>query len=231
VSESETGDDAAWDASRILKMNDWENEPATEKQKAKLRYFGCTWAGEISKGEASRAIDECVRTRPDVGKAYQDRSATPGQLREIRQLLMDKSKTPNDYAKSGKGLTYREAKELIEDLKSEAEEAELDRMDKEYLIDVDSWADLYPGLTWKRVQAAAESLDKTRTGWRNNEKHIDIMLGKVAEQNPQLLERWSKKSAPKQRGRRRKKNSSAGVLIFFIVVIWIAYKIISKNLH
>jgi hypothetical protein len=161
---------------RFGKMSDWQNEPATEKQKAKLRYFGCTWDGEITKGEASKAIDECIRTRPDLEKAYQDRPATPEQLRQLRRRLRATGETPNDSAGSEKGLTYHEAKELIEDLELDESQAELDEVDEEYIIDVDMWAELYPGLTWKRVQSAAESLDKIRPGWRDEQNHLDIML-------------------------------------------------------
>jgi len=217
-------------------MGNWENEPATEKQKAKLRYFGCTWEGDITKGQASKAIDECVRSRPDLEESYQQRPATQEQVRELRRQLKGTGKRPNDYAEDGEGLAYQEAKELIEELKLEETEAEFDRMDKEYIVDVDMWSDLYPGLTWKRVQAAAESLDELRPGWRSQAGHFDVMLEKVAEQNPQLLERWRKKasprrSAPKHRGRRRSKNNSIGVVIVLLIAIWIAFKIISKAPH
>lgn len=29
---------------------DWRNEPATEEQQEKLRFFGCTWNGGITVG-------------------------------------------------------------------------------------------------------------------------------------------------------------------------------------
>jgi len=32
---------------------DWRNEPATDEQKDKLRFFGCTWDDGITAGQAS----------------------------------------------------------------------------------------------------------------------------------------------------------------------------------
>ena len=41
------------------------SEPATEKQKEKLRYFGYPLKDGMTKGEASDAIDEYVRRFPE----------------------------------------------------------------------------------------------------------------------------------------------------------------------
>ncbi len=85
------------------------NEPATEKQKEKLRFFGCTWDEGITKGQASDAITECVRRFPETDKAYYNRPATGDQMTQIRGLLAD---TPEEIEES---YTYGEAKELIFD--------------------------------------------------------------------------------------------------------------------
>lgn len=66
-------------------------------------------------------------------------------------------------------------------------------VDKEYIIDIGLWTDTYPGLTWNRVQAAAKALDESQPHWRNAPNHIKIMIRKVAEQNPKLIEKWAKK--------------------------------------
>jgi ankyrin repeat protein len=55
-------------------------EPAMEKQKEKLRSFGCTFDENISKGLASDALDVCVRDLPEVGQASSDDSATKDQM-------------------------------------------------------------------------------------------------------------------------------------------------------
>jgi hypothetical protein len=46
-------------------------EPATEKQKEKLRWFGCTWDEGVTKGQASDALDKCARDFPEVDQAFQ----------------------------------------------------------------------------------------------------------------------------------------------------------------
>jgi hypothetical protein len=210
-------------------MSDWRNDPATKKQKDKLLFFGCTFDDGITKGQAHDAIDKCVATFPEMEKEYQNRPATKEQMKAARAYLKKNGEEIEDYADNGKFLTYAEAKEIEEDWKQQQEEAELEELESEYIIDVGDWAEIYPGLTWNRVQAAAKSLDKSSPGWRDEKNHIDIMVAKVAEQNPQLLERWRNKKTPKQkRGGRKAKSSSFGALVFLIIVIWVIWKFISK---
>lgn len=85
--------------------DDWRSDPATEKQKEKLNFFGCTWDEGISKGQASDAIDECVKNFPETQQAWLNRPATPEQLEEIKSY----GEEPEE------GLTYGEAKELLHD--------------------------------------------------------------------------------------------------------------------
>ena len=59
---------------------DWRNDPATEQQKEKLRFFGCTWDDGITAGQASDALEECAKQFPGVEAAYQNRLATPEQV-------------------------------------------------------------------------------------------------------------------------------------------------------
>jgi ankyrin repeat protein len=188
VSEAATRNDA------------WRNDPATEKQKEKLRYFGCTWNAGITKGQASNAIEECVMKFPQVEADYYNRPATPEQLAKLSLCLRSEGTTPDDYAAPGKLITYGEAKDLILehelDERAEREQKEFDELAAEYSIDVGMWSELYPGLTWKRVQTAAKALDESQPGWRGATNHIDIMLARLAELNPRLLERWKKSGAP-----------------------------------
>ena len=85
--------------------DDWRNDPATEKQKEKLCFFGCTWDEGITKGQASDALNECVSKFPETQQAWQNRPATPEQLEELKSY----GEEPED------GLTYGEAKELLHD--------------------------------------------------------------------------------------------------------------------
>ncbi len=93
--------------------SDWRNDPATEKQKAKLAFFGCTWNAGITKGQAHDAIDECIRQFPDREAAYQNRPATPEQLAILRRYLGSNADELEEYAEDGKPLTYGQAKDLI----------------------------------------------------------------------------------------------------------------------
>jgi len=88
-------------------------ETATEKQKAKLRWFGCTWEGEITEGQASDAITECVTRFPQLDADYYNRPATEEQLATLRPYLSANGETPDDYADPGKSLTYAQAKDLV----------------------------------------------------------------------------------------------------------------------
>jgi len=80
------------------------DEPATEKQKEKLRYFGYAFDENISKGQASDALDKCVRDFPEKNLAYYNRPATEEQKAKLR-------------SKGHRSLTYGKAKDLIRDKK------------------------------------------------------------------------------------------------------------------
>ncbi|MGD1089299.1 MAG: ankyrin repeat domain-containing protein, partial [Verrucomicrobiota bacterium] len=93
------------------------NEPATEKQKEKLRYFGYVFDEKISKGQASDALDKCAKDFPEVNQAYYNRPATEEQLAYILPILEADGEALEDYADEGKSLTYQQAKDLIWDYK------------------------------------------------------------------------------------------------------------------
>jgi hypothetical protein len=44
---------------------DWRDNPATEKQKDKLRFFGCTWEVGITAGQADDMLELCAKQFPD----------------------------------------------------------------------------------------------------------------------------------------------------------------------
>src|SRR6267154_1021281 len=102
----------------------WRNDPATEKQKEKLRYFGCTWDEGITKGQAHDAIDECVRQFPERDREYYNRPATEDQLAKLRAYLAPDDEEPEDYAEGDKPLTYGQAKELISEFELEMRAAD-----------------------------------------------------------------------------------------------------------
>lgn len=108
---------------------DWRNEPASEKQKEKLRFFGCSWEDGITKGQASDALDECAKQFPEKDAEYYNRPATEEQLAKLRDYLKPDGEEPEDYADEGQPLTYGQAKDLLQEFKmaerKEAEEKEL----------------------------------------------------------------------------------------------------------
>ena len=85
--------------------DDWRNDPATEKQKEKLRFFGCTWDEGITKGQASDAIDQCAKNFPEREFTYQNRPATEEQ----KALLRSYGKRPL------RTLTYARARDKIKE--------------------------------------------------------------------------------------------------------------------
>ena len=112
----------------------WGKAPATEKQKGKLRWFGCTWDEGITKGQASDAIRECVWRFPEKDKAYYSRPATEEQLEILRPYFKKYKDCPEDFA-DGEFLTYGEAKQLIEDYSLQTNERFMERFSR-WLEDV-----------------------------------------------------------------------------------------------
>jgi len=84
---------------------DWRNkQPATEKQKEKLRFFGCTWDDGITAGQASDALKECAKLFPDFEAAYQNLPTTLERLDEaptqevtIQEAVKPQNVSPQDY--------------------------------------------------------------------------------------------------------------------------------------
>ena len=161
------------------------NEPATEKQKEKLRWFDCAFAEGMTKGEASDLIDKCVRDFPEKDRAYYARPATDEQLAQLR-------------AKANRALTYGEAKDMISERAMEKRHddrlAEID--ENQHILHIHRLVyyrgEFCPHLTIGRVKKAAKALDKTSPGWMDNKDCEELLLKKVAELNPEWAakERW-----------------------------------------
>ena len=113
-------------------------EPATDKQKAKLLWFGCTFDETLTKGQANDALNECVKDFPLKEQAYYQRPATKVQIAQLREyakadkdlvVLFDKLEEPDS------GLTYGEAKDLLRDCERKAELRRLDSLEQRKPID------------------------------------------------------------------------------------------------
>ncbi|MGZ4963011.1 MAG: hypothetical protein ACXWDN_02990 [Limisphaerales bacterium] len=107
---------------------DWRNDPASEKQKEKLGYFGCTWDEGITKGQASDAIDECIKLFPEIEAAYYNRPATEEQRAKLQAYGVDpdgaRDEEDEDTDEPTGPLTYGQAKDWLEDLELDARATE-----------------------------------------------------------------------------------------------------------
>jgi hypothetical protein len=106
---------------KIIKERE-RSVPGTEKQKEKLRWFGCVFDEGITKGQASEMLDKCVREFPEKDQAYYNRPATEEQLARLQEISDYPSNNPknpdNDpepYYDPAQPPTYGEAKDLIRD--------------------------------------------------------------------------------------------------------------------
>jgi hypothetical protein len=95
------------------KNDAWRHGPATEQQKEKLLWFGCTWKGAITVGHAHDALEECAKSFPDRDAAYYRRPATEEQFNILQPYFEKYGEEPGDHAE-GDYLTYGEAMELIQ---------------------------------------------------------------------------------------------------------------------
>lgn len=103
-------------ADRAAYVERVRREPATEKQKEKLRYFGHPLKDGMTKGEASDAIDEYVRRFPERDREYYDRPATEEQMAKLKKLAEtdeDMAIGLQEVAEEGSQITYRQAKDWL----------------------------------------------------------------------------------------------------------------------
>ena len=104
------------EADRAAYVERMRSEPATEKQKEKLRYFGYTVRPGMTKGEASDAIDECIRLHPEKDRDYYDRPATEEQMAKLKKFAEtdeDMAIGLQEVAEEGSQITYGQAKDWL----------------------------------------------------------------------------------------------------------------------
>ena len=83
---------------------DWWKHPATEHQKEKLRFFGCTWDEGITARQASDALEECARQFPskqiEVEKWFQqlEDAKIQAEWSKNRNAVEAQEKSPPDVA-------------------------------------------------------------------------------------------------------------------------------------
>jgi hypothetical protein len=182
---------------KVRPITEWETyvaqvriEPATEKQKAKLRWFGYGFDEKISKGEACDALDKCARDFPDQDRAYYNRAATSEQLAKLHEINHHPDCLPDqpfyDFD-DGEPLSYGKAKDLIQEwewLRRQKErETEKEELDFEFtILEFLRWrGEINPHLTYARVKNAALALDQSNPGWIMDDDCQNLLLQKVAE--------------------------------------------------
>jgi DNA-directed RNA polymerase subunit RPC12/RpoP len=140
----------------------WRNHSATELQKEKMRFFGCDWNANITKGEASDAIDYCVRNFPEKEREWQSRPATAEQIKRLEEYGEE----------ADPEMTYADAKEAIGDLAHEEEQRETERfLDDSRVVDAHEemndgfWDVYYRPVTLEEVTAAVTFLKEKQTSW------------------------------------------------------------------
>jgi hypothetical protein len=94
------------------------SEPPTAKQIEKLRWFDYNTDEITTKGQASDALDKCVKENPEENSAYYNRPPTEEQLEKIRELNNESNRIDGepyyDFENDGP-LTYGRAKDLIQE--------------------------------------------------------------------------------------------------------------------
>jgi hypothetical protein len=106
-------------------------EPITDKQREKLLWFGYSVRDGMTKGEASDAIDECIRQHPEKEREYYQRPATEEQMAQLLEYAKADTalaETLNEMGEEGATLTYGEAKDLVRESEADAEQREMDRL-------------------------------------------------------------------------------------------------------
>lgn len=150
------------------------SEPATDKQREKLLFFGYSLKETMTKGEASDALDECVQRFPEKNAEYYNRPATEEQLQQLRTCLAQDGETPEDYADEGRPLTYGQAKDLLWECKMAERQLENEEIEKEIAHSktedgkietawewINSFSDYTRDATWEEV-AKAWALARSR---------------------------------------------------------------------
>lgn len=190
----------------------WWSHPPTDKQLKKLRYFKIPFDSTgLTKGRASELIDAFVRIDPTREEQYQSRPASAAQVKEIRSLGSDPS-----------NLTYSDARELIEELRSEKGEQEWERAFTFSLLE-DRFNDRdareighYKKLTKAQLQQLLEYFSKNVPDWEERSR-FDL-----CDLIPKLFPEQIKAQRTTSRdSRRRAKSSGCFVLLLAVVILLI----------
>jgi GYF domain 2 len=198
----------------------WWADKVTEKQIKKLEYFDIPFSREgLTKGRASELIEAFIQIDPAREQQYQDRPATPTQVRQLRA-----------FGENPEELTYSEAKEEIEILQAEKEERQQEEAEVfDYLDLMVNHEDVrevcrYRALTKAQLKQLLAYLNQNTPDWQRKSGYdlAPIVL--------KLFPDKAFKNRATRRGHRQhRKSSSFGLLILVCVILIAAFK--SCNPH
>ena len=145
--------------------------PASDAQKEKLRFFGCTFDEGITMDDASSALDECERQFPEREKEYQARKPTTEQIKQLKEFGLDAEGM--NRSEGRRAIESAERNEFMDYLDSEDGQIdeETDRLNYD-------WADDYREVSREEV-ARAWAYIKQKTGkapGADNPSHRTIEL-------------------------------------------------------
>ena len=143
---------------RAAYVSQVRSEPATEKQKEKLRYFGYTVRPGMTKGEASDAIDECIRLHPEKDREYYDRPATEEQMAKLKKFAEtdeDMAIGLQEVAEEGSQITYGQAKDWLW-------QCEMDARKRRELAEIEFFSGPPSKAQCDRIRQLGFKLDETK---------------------------------------------------------------------
>jgi len=143
-------------------------EPATEKQKEKLRFFGYVLKAGMTKGEASDALNECARQLPHKNAEYYNRPATVEQLTELQNINAQCEPDEPFYDFEEGPLTYGKAKDVLQEWVWHQREKEREE-ESAYLESDESRIDE----AWMRIEDSLEvTRDEVAKAWAVAKSHM-----------------------------------------------------------
>lgn len=152
---------------------DWKLDPATKRQKEKLRFFKIKFTKDLTKGEASKLLDQI--NDPDREEKYQewrDRKDEQEEAREFEQMRIEDFQEDWDWLELEKlrKPTKKVAKEILGKLDSNYPGWE----DKNRALFFDTLRKEYPEF---RKGAKRKSSGRNRSGKRKSDPFgVAVML-------------------------------------------------------
>jgi hypothetical protein len=204
----------------------WEDDPVTEKQLAKLRFFDLPFpSANLTKGVASRFIQFFVEVDPERQAAYQKLPAEEEKLTQLRELV---KKLPSEERANypfPAGLTKGEVVKAMYEIEGRLDGIEYEKMeleakkDEEYreLMFIDNHYNQeeirkdfgYKKLTQKHLKLLREYLAKHDPGWSPKSRYdtagivlkLFPELKKAEKKAEKTFASYERKDVPKGKGR------------------------------